>query len=249
MGKLFAPAGINIEAIPTDPRYQLNSDDQQTDLDKIVSQEGTPQGGDTAALYTYVASQEAKSGASPRRSSDNQSQRTKSAQNTPSPGSVAIQAEGQEHTLPIHQRQTGQMQPTGQVYSTPQQQPSVQPRTQSFESQPSFARADTHRQHSINSMGGNNFVPLGTVPEGYPAQATPVGMSYRAMPAVTPGGIQSMDVSGNMAGMMSNEMEVDRMNFWWDQSFGTFDMEVIDPNANVGGDGYQFQNFSFGSGF
>lgn len=242
---MFARAGINIDAIPTDPRYQLNSDDQNTDLDTIVSQEGTPQGGDAAALHTYVANQEPKSGASPRRSSDGttQGRRTKSAQNTPSPGSMAIQADGQEHTLPIHQRQDEQIQPTGQVYGQ-QQHPSAQPRTQSFQQSPGHLR-----RQSVSAMGGNNFVPLGTVPEDYQAQGSSVGMSYRAMPSETPGGVQSMDAFGNMPGMMGTEMDVDRMNIWWDQSYGTFDMEVIDPNANVGGDGYQLQNFSFGSGF
>ena len=106
---MFAQAGIDLHAIPNDSRYQPTPDDQNTDLDKIVSHEGTPQSGDSAALYTYVATQEAKGGASPRRSSDGHSRRTKSAQNTPSPGSMAIHVERQEHTLPIHQRQDGQI--------------------------------------------------------------------------------------------------------------------------------------------
>jgi hypothetical protein len=250
LGKLFAPAGINIEAIPTDPRFQLNSDDQNTDLDKIVSQEGTPASCDTAVLYTYVATQEAKSGASPRHSSDvyTQSRMTKSAHNTPSPGSAAIQVEGAEHTLPIHQRQDGQIQPIGQVYATLQQHPGTRPRTQSFESQPPIAGSIAYRRESISATGGNSFIPLRTVPEDYQAPASSVGMSYRAMPGETPG-VQSMGAFGSMPGTIDNEMDVDRMNFWWDQSYGTFDMEVIDPNVSIGGDGNQSQNFSFGSGF
>jgi hypothetical protein len=247
---MFAPAGINIDAIPSDHRYQLNPDDQNTDLDKIVSHEGTPQSGDASALYTYVATQEAKGGASPRRSSDGHSshyRRTKSAQNTPSPGSMAIHVEGQEHTLPIHQRQDSQINPNVQTYATQQQYPSpqssAQPRTQTFEQQ-SFSGASGFRRPSISAMGANNFVPLGTVPEGYQAQTPASGISYGTMS--TSEGVQGMDAFGNVPGMMGTEMDVDGMNIWWDQSYGTLDVEVIDANASVGGEAYQFQNFSFG---
>ena len=244
---MFTPAGINIETIPTDPRYQLNPDDQNTDLDKIVSHEGTPQSGDGAALYTYVANQEAKGGASPRRSSDGSAhnRRTKSAQNTPSPGSMAIHAEGQEHKLPIHQRQDSQTNPSVQTYAIQQQHASAQPRSQSFEQQ-NFTGGNTFRRQSINAMGAPNFVPLGTVPEGYQPQNPAAGMSYRTMPSATSGDIPNMDSFGDMSGVIGTEMDVDGMNLWWDQSYGTFDMEVVDSNANVGGEGYQFQNFSFG---
>jgi hypothetical protein len=246
---MFAQAGINIDAIPTDPWYQFNPDDQNTDLDKIVSHEGTPQSGDAAALYTYVATQEAKGGASPRRGSDGYThkRRTKSAQNTPSPGSAAIHAEGQEHTLPIHQRQDVQINPAAQVYTAQQQHPNAQPRTQGFEQQ-TYSETGTFRRQSVGSMGVSSFVPLGTVPEGYQAQTPSAGMSYRTMSGATTGDIQSLDRFENMPGMMGTEMDVDGMNFWWDQSYGTFDMEVIDPNTSVGGEGYQFQNFSQGSG-
>lgn len=249
---MFAQAGIDLQAIPNDSRYQPTLDDQNTDLDKIVSHEGTPQSGDSAALYTYVATQEAKGGASPRRSSDSHSRRTKSAQNTPSPGSMAIHVEGQEHTLPIHQRQDGQITPSAQAYTTQHQYPSsqspVQSRTQGFEQQP-FANSSTFRNQSVGTMGAPNFVPLGTLPEGYQAQSPPAGMAYRPIPGSTPGEMQRMDALGNMPGLMGTEMDVDGMNFWWDQSYGTFDMEVVDPNTNTGGSGgeaYPVQNFSFG---
>jgi len=249
---MFTQVGIDIDAIPTDPRYQLNPYDQNTDLDKIVSHEGTPQSGDAAALYTYVATQEAKGGGSPRRSSDGHSshnRRTKSAQNTPSPGSMAIHAEGQEQTLPIHQRSDAQINPNVQAYA-PQHQYSnshspAQPRTQGFEQQ-SFPGPSGFRRQSVSAMGASNFLPLGTVPEGYQAQTPASGISYRTMS--TSEGVPGIDAFGNMPGMMGTEMDVDGMNFWWDRSYGTFDMEVIDPNANVGGEAYQFQNFSFGYG-
>ncbi|KAG0647553.1 hypothetical protein D0Z07_6611 [Hyphodiscus hymeniophilus] len=242
---LFASAGINMESIPSDPRYQLNPDDQNTDLDKIVSQEGTSQSGDAAALYTYVATQEARGGSSPRRGSDSHSQgrRAKSAQNTPSPGSTAIQ----EHKLPIHQRQDGQIHSNTQIYPTSLQQPHAQqPRNQSFE-QPPFPEASNYRRQSVGTMASSNFLPLGPVPEGGQVQHPAVGMSYTSMPGTTPQVVQNMNAYGNMPGMMGSEMDVDRMNIWWDQSYGTFDMEVVNPDQNAGGDGYQFQNF--GSGF
>ena len=91
-------------------------------------------------------------------------------------------------------------------------------------------------------MASNNFVPLGPVPEDYQTQT---GMSYRNMPMTTPV-VQGMDAYANVPGMMATEMDVD---FWWDQSYGAFDMEVIDQNANAGVESYQFQNFSMGSGF
>jgi hypothetical protein len=69
------------------------------------------------------------------------------------------------------------------------------------------------------------------------------------MSGATPGNIQSMVGFGNVPGNIGTEMEVDRMSFWWDQSYGTFETEVTHPNASFGGDGSQFQNFSFGSGF
>lgn len=97
-------------------------------------------------------------------------------------------------------------------------------------------------------MGAPNFVPLGTVPEGYQAQAPVSGISYRTLS--TSDGIPApgIDAFGNIPGMMGTEMEVDGVNLWWDQSFGTFDMEVIDPNANVGVEPYHFEHFSFGYG-
>jgi hypothetical protein len=251
---MFAPAGINIDAIPTDPRYQLYPDEQNTDLDKIVSHEGTPQSGDGAALYTYVATQEAKGGSSPRRGSDghSNSRRTKSAQNTPSPGSMAIHAEGQEQTLPIHQRQEGQINSNAPAYTNQPQfsspQSSAQPRAQGFEQQP-FPNPSTFRRQSIGTMGTSNFVPMGTVPEGYQTHNPSAGMPYRPISGSTPGEMQSMDALGNMPGLVGTEMDVDGINLWWDQSYGTFDMEVIDPEANIGsggGEAYRLQNFSFG---
>lgn len=251
---MFAQVGIDIDAIPTDPRYPLNLDDQNTDLDKIVSHEATPQSGDGTTLYTYVSIQEAKGGSSPRRNSDGHSshgRRTKSAQNTPSPGSMAIYVEGQEQTLAIHQKSDAQINPNVQAYAPQHQysssQSSAQPRKQGFEQQ-SFPGSSGFRRQSISAMGPPNFVPLGTVPEGYQAQTPVSGISYRT-PSTSDGvPAPGMDGFGNMSGMMGTEMEVDGMNLWWDQSYGTFDMEVVDPNANVGGEAYQFQNFSFGYG-
>ena len=244
---MFAQAGINVDSIPTDPRYQLSPDDQNTDLDKIVSHEGTPQSGDAAALYTYVATQEARGGASPRRSSDghsSQNRRAKSAQNTPSPGSVAIHAEGQEHTLPFHQRQEGQANPNVQYASQQQFSNSQSSGIRGFEQQ-SFSGSNTFRRQSISAIGVTNFVPLGTVPEGYQAQTPASGISYRSMS--TSEGAPGMDAFGNMPVMMGTEMDIDGMNFWWDQSYGTFDVEVIDPNSNVGGEAYRLQDFPFGN--
>ena len=71
-------------------------------------------------------------------------------------------------------------------------------------------------------------------------------MLYRTMSGSTSGDMQTMDAFGNMGGLMGTEMEVNGMNFWWDQSYVTFDIEVIDPNARVGGGADQSENFSFG---
>ena len=246
---MFATAGVDVDTIPIDPRYQFSPEDQNTDLDKIVSHEGTPQSGDGATLFTYVPSTEAQSGASSRRGSDGyaHSRKTKSAQNTPSPGSIAILIEGQEHTLPIHQRQEGQIQPCAPVYTAPKPHPNAQPQPQPFEQQP-LTGAGTFRRQSVGTLATHHFVPLGPVPEDYQAH-TSIGMPSRNMSGATSGNIQAREAFGNMPGNMGTEMEVDRMNFWWDQSYGAVDMEVINPNATFSGDGYPFQNFSFGSGF
>lgn len=249
---MFAPAGINIDAIPNDPRFQLNPDDQNTDLDKIVSSEGTPQGGDAAALYTYVAMQEGKSGTSPRGSSDGHpaKRRSKSAQDTPSPGSVAIHAEGQEQTLPIHQREEGQTIPNTQAFTSPYQYsaagPSTQSRTRGLKPQ-SFTGTSTFRRQSINAAGALEIVPLRSVPEVYQTQNPSAGMGHRPMSGPAPGNMHGVDAYRNMPGMMGTAMDVDGMNSWWNQSYGTFDMEVVDPNANVGSEEYQFQSYSFPS--
>jgi hypothetical protein len=86
-------------------------------------------------------------------------------------------------------------------------------------------------------------VPLGTVPEGYQAQTPASGISYRSVS--TSEGAPGMGAFGSMPVMMGTEMDVDGMNLWWDQSYGTFDVEVIDPNSNVAGEAYQLQNFPF----
>lgn len=178
---MFAPAGINIDAIPNDPRFQLTPDDQNTDLNKIVSSEGSPLGGDVAALYTYIATQEAKSGTSSRRNSNGHSarQRSKMSQETPSPGSVAIHAESQEHRLPIHQRLERQTKPNTQVLTSSHHYssagPSARPGTQGLKPQP-FPRANTFQRQSINPTGSLDFVPLVTVPEGYQTQTPSAGM-------------------------------------------------------------------------
>lgn len=254
---MFAHSGINIDVIPSDTRYQPNPDDQNTDLDKIVSHEGTPQSGDAAVLYTYVAMQEAKGDASPRRGSDGHSshnRRTKSAQNTPSPGSMAIHAEGQAQILPIHQKSDAQMSPNVQAYAPQHQysnsQSSTLPCTQGFEQQ-SFNSTAGFRRQSTNAMGAQNFMPLSTVPEGsnYQAQTPASGISYRTMSASDRVPAPDMDGYGNMSGMIGTEMDVDGMNLWWDQSYGTFDIEVTDPNVNANADRgktYQFQDFSSG---
>lgn len=96
-------------------------------------------------------------------------------------------------------------------------------------------------------MNTTNFTPLGTVPEGYQAQTLASGISYRTM--TTSEGVPGINAFGDMLGTTGTEMEVDGMNCWWDQSYGTFGIEVIDPNvANMGGETYQFQNFSLGYG-
>lgn len=59
--------------------------------------------------------------------------------------------------------------------------------------------------------------------------------------------MQSVDAYGIMPGMIGTQLDVDGMHSWWDRSYGTFDMEVVDPNANVGSGGYHFQGFSFPS--
>lgn len=248
---MFAPAGINIDAILTDPHYQLNTDDQSTDLDKIVSHEGTPQSGDTAALYSYVATEEAKGGTSPRRNSDGHShnRRTKSTQNTPSPRSLAIHAEGQEHTFPVYQRQEDQINPNTHVFKPQHQhsnsQPTTQPRTQGFDQQ-NFGGARNFRQQSSIAIGASNFIPLGIAPEGYETQTPAAEVLYRTMSGPTSGDMQTVDAFGNINGLVGTEIEVDGMNFWWDQSYVTFDIEVNDPNTRVGGGAYQSGDFSFG---
>jgi hypothetical protein len=238
---MFAPSGIEIDAMPLDPRFQNSSEDQNTDLEKIVSHEGVPQSGDAAALYTYVAIQEGKAGASPRRNSDghsSQTRRTKSAQNTPSPGSMAFHAENPEQSLPILQKQESGMNANVPPFLSQRQysssQSSAQPRTQPFEHQ-SF-NSSGYRRPSVNALGTRDFAALGTVPEDYQAQAPTSNVLYGGMP---------MDAYGGPG--IATAMDVDGLNVWWDQSYGSLDMEVVDPNADINPrDGYQFQNFSFG---
>lgn len=248
---MFAPAGIDIDTIPTDPYYYLNLDDQNTDLDKIVSQEGTPDG---PVLHTYVATQEAK-GASPRPDSDTYShtRRTKSAQNTPSPGSVSINPEDhqeQEATLPIHNRHDGQISANAQTVVPKHQHSNSQPSNyqqacKDFEQQ-AFRGASYIPRRSISAVAPSPFVPLGTVPEGYQTENPSAGMPYGIMgPESMPDYGQTMSTFGKVDGVMGTEMNVDMMDFWWDQSYGALDIEVIDPNARVDGGAYPFENFSF----
>lgn len=242
MRLLFAQAGINIEEISSGPRFHANSDDQNTDLEEIISHEGAPQSDDGAALYTYVANQEALSGLSPGRgpAGNNQGQSSDSAQNAASSGRLTIHHRGQEARFPIHQRQDAQRQAPVQIYPMHQHFSNTQPPMQQFEQQ-SFTGAANLQRQGVNAMRSSNFVPLGTVPGDYPAQSG--SALYSAVSSPTLGNLQSTDAFVNVPGMIGNEMDVDRMKFWLDQSYELFDMKADDPN--VTGPEYQTQNLFF----
>ena len=64
-------------------------------------------------------------------------------------------------------------------------------------------------------------------------------------PGSMPDDGQTMSTFGKVDGVVGSEMNVDGMDFWWDQSYGALDIEMIDPNARVDGGAYLFENFSF----
>jgi hypothetical protein len=94
------------------------------------------------------------------------------------------------------------------------------------------------------------YMPLGTVAEDYEMQGHTMGPGNL-------GGMQNMNQYGDY-GMMNTEMDLDRMNFWWDQSYVPFDanaqMEQLpqqpDPRGSQGqGQGaeqFNYGMFSFG---
>lgn len=93
----------------------------------------------------------------------------------------------------------------------------------------------------------SDYMPLGTVAEDYEMQGHAMGQGHM-------GGMQGMNQYGDY-GMMNTEMDLDRMNFWWDQSYVPFDASMEqqsqlqpDPrNAQGQGQGQvNYGMFSFG---
>ena len=249
---------MDIDIVSTSQnRSRSGSDEQPTDFEKIVSHKGTPEEGGTASadLYTYVADQETK-GASPRHSDAHSQQsqaRRTSAHNTPSPGTNPMVAPGKEAqkesaAIPVIGRRDSGMQ---QTYSDPSSTPYQQipnphnphsPGPHGFDH--GFRSNDSMRQDVGRMAAGIpiNFIPLSTVSEEFPMHDTRMDQMVGPMPGFEQG------VSGYAdPGVMAMEMDIDGINLWWDQPYGTFETDVNQINPRVeGGGGYTFQNFAFG---
>jgi hypothetical protein len=250
---------LNIEIVSTSQnRSRSGSDEQPTDFEKIVSHKGTPEesGSASADLYTYVADQETK-GVSPCRNSDARSQHSqvrRTSHSTPSPGTSLVVTPGQESqrqptALPvIGGRDSGTQQInsdprpfTTSYQQTPNSQPPQAPGPQGFDQ--AFSSNDSMRQDfgGVTSGISNSFITLGTVAEEYPMHDTRMDRIAGPMPGFGQGMSGYAD-----PGVMAMEVDIDGINLWWDQSYGTFETDLSQVNPRVEGGGFPFETFSLG---
>jgi hypothetical protein len=131
------------------------------------------------------------------------------------------------------------MLPHQQHLSSPQQQepfaqgglPGYQ---KSFTSNPQSIRQDYTTMATAMPSG---FLPLGSVAEEYQIQRTTAGMRHVPLEARLGVG-QGTDGFGDVGGFLATEMEVDGVNFWWDQSYPAAfeaDLDLMNQPFHGGG--------------
>ncbi|PVH73068.1 hypothetical protein DL98DRAFT_608552 [Cadophora sp. DSE1049] len=252
---LYASKGVDIDTISkSDNRFGTSSHERDTDLEKIVSHEGTPQKNQGVDIYTYVAPQEAKV-SSTRRSSDTSSDaRRPSAQNTPSPSSMGV-ARAAERVNSVQRRTNDpelcQTNSDSRTFVLPHQQRSHNPSrhsqslfTQDTPAYPSpFTSNPPNTRQSFSTMP-SDFVPLENVAEEYQVQGNSAGIGHVPLEARLGAG-QSTDLFGDMEGYLATKMDVDGVDFWWDRSFGAaFEADPSQGNPLPDeGAAYNYQNY------
>jgi len=223
---------------------QRSSDEELTDVERIVSQEGTPQDAGPTDIYTYVADDAAKC-ASPQRYSHSPAHTTRnSSQNSPLSRNITADSTigqyAQEINVPPGVRQTTL---DSSTFTLPYQQV-LNP--QSFSSQhgrgleQSFIGNPQSMPHDLGRM--NAVMPSGVPPleptaEEYQMQGQTAGPSH--IPAT-----QTMAGFGGVSGAMDIAM-TDGAYAWWDQSFETFNVDSNQANQMPDGGAYPFEAFSF----
>ncbi|KAL5315282.1 hypothetical protein ACEPPN_016149 [Leptodophora sp. 'Broadleaf-Isolate-01'] len=254
---LYASKGLDIDTISkSDSRFNTSSHERDTDLEKIVSHEGTPQESGGTDIYTYVAPEEAKV-SSTRRSSDTSSNpRRSSVQNTPSPPGMGV-AKAVER-VNSKQRTTNdpalcKVNPDSRTFALPHQQrghnPSPQSQslfTQGTPAYPSsFSSSPQNTRQSFSTMP-TSFVPMGAVAEEYQVQGNFAGIGHVPLGARLGAG-QNSDGLGNTEDYLATSMDVDGVDFWWDRSFGAAfeaDPSQVNPLPD-GGAAYNYQTYAF----
>ncbi|KAG4431442.1 hypothetical protein IFR05_013074 [Cadophora sp. M221] len=257
---LYALKGLDIDTISkSDNHFNTSSHERDTDLEKIVSHEGTPQESQSTDIYTYVASQEAKV-SSTRRSSDTSSNpRRPLAQTTPSPPSmgVAKAVEGVSSVQPItNDPELCKANPDSRTFVLPHQQRShnPSPQSQSLFTQstsaypPSFTSSPQNTRQSSSTIP-TGFVPMEAVAEEYQVQGNFAGIGYVQVPLEARLGVgQSTDGLGNTEDFLATSMDIDGVDFWWDRSFvAAFeaDPSQVNPLPDEEGVAYNYQTYAF----
>ncbi|KAF4613384.1 hypothetical protein G7Y89_g15504 [Cudoniella acicularis] len=101
---------------------------------------------------------------------------------------------------------------------------------------PNFNTSNGDSQTGFERVPGgvpSGFIPLDTVSENVGMRNQPSNMGFDAS-GIRSDSMHNYDVYGNMGGMVGMEMDIDSMNFWWDQSYVASDanVEQIGPNVD-----------------
>lgn len=237
-------------------RVNTNSDERDTDLDKIVSHKGTPEGNQGTDIYTYVALDEAKA-PSPRPSSNSGSNpRASSTKNTP-PAASIVASETVERAHPVQQTTNHpellNTNPEARMFAVPHQPLNQNPSPQSLSPftqgtsayAPSFTSSPQDTRQSFNTTA-TGFVPIGAVAEVYQMQGNATGMGHVPLDTRLGEG-QSMGGFGEMLGYLDTGMDVDGGDIWWDQSFdAAFEADPSQMNPLPDGSAtYNYEAYSF----
>ncbi|KAH8671789.1 hypothetical protein BGZ60DRAFT_21291 [Tricladium varicosporioides] len=217
-------------------------DDQPPDIERIVASKESPKDGNDTDFSHFIANKVPPLIVSRRRSVAGNQPPTSGRSPTSASDATRVHDDATKRSRALSDAvitsTSSQNQAGLQAYTNILNQPStIQTQQTSSWQSCGISNGSTYASGMLQTPGSmpNNFQLLSTVnesPEMRPQNST---SSYN------PNGIQSgsghnYDVYGNgMSEMMGMEMDIDQMNFWWDQSYMPFDANVehqLDPSAD-----------------
>ncbi|KAH6669036.1 hypothetical protein B0J14DRAFT_155469 [Halenospora varia] len=241
--------GLDIDTICGNEMFpHPGMDDQPPDIERIVASKESPKDGNATDFSHFTANKVPPLIVSRRRSVAEGQPPTNGQSPTPALNATKVQIDAAKRSRTLSDAviagTSSQNQAGLQAYTQMLSQPSsMQTQQPSSWQNCGVSNGGAHASGLLQTSGSmsNNFQPLSTVNENSDMRTQQSTSSFDPN-GMRPGSVQNYDVYGNdMRDIMGMEMDIDQMNFWWDQSYMPFDANVehqLDPNADPAGNPY-----------